>query len=1352
LTDLVARLRLETTGGGQAAGEIRQVESALDQIPASAAAAGASFDRLSASQQAFVAQYSRGASAFASDSTKVAGGARLAGHEILNLSRNIADVGVSAAMNMNPLMILIQQGPQIADVFQQAAARGVSFKSALGELGGMALSVLGRGGPILVGVGVLGMLVAAFVEGSNEAADFQNTLAATGNYAGLTAQAYEDMAARISKATGESVRTSKAGISQLVATGQFSAATIEKMTLAAERYSQLTGKSTQEILKDYAGMSQGVTDWAVKHALAHHDLTLAQIKYIEKLEKSGQAERAYQQAMDDINASIQGRAVPAYGLLERTLHDVAAAASNMWDKLLGIGRPDTIEGQIEKAKARLAGLNSAYNSDLVKSGQGENVLRARRDTQLHLDLLQFNKAGIDQAAAAEAKRAQEEADKIRNAYPKGSKSSAGKFDGSDMAIEAAARAELQARMALTKNVEQVAALKLREIDAEQAIQRERVQRQVKEGSITKAAAKTVLAKQAEAAALQRELVRREEAAGIAARELERRQSIGGLLDRQATAEAAAARTASEANRIELAALNRRQALERDALAEKNRQAVQEKALTEAEAFALAVQLEATQQAERDQTTREQRARLEEEALRGAIASRENQVDLLASEGALLKSRVARNRVELQILKAQHDIERVKLQEVAASANSSKTEVAIAEARLRVLDKIQANEVKLLEQQTTLLETVTEATDAVAGLKNAFRRGDWARALAEFQRTIETAGDALRNQGLGGGLLTAGTAAAQLIGGRTGRVAGTSLGIAGFGLGVGTYAGTAAGAAALGSIGLSAGLISGIAAAAPPIAAAAAVLYAAAKIFNIGGKPSNKGAGVDLVTGQVTGDKRDQETESAARKAAETILGIQDALKSYGLDLKTTINGLVLGTRDPTQIYTSTGKTLTSAKGDVGAAVDTALKALIEGATFQSEAQKKLVESLVATGKGFDAINEALASYAAAQKIPQQINDAILQLTDPKAFAIEELKRAQEEQRKALKAAADAGYITAEVFAEASAKLATLEGLQLAEVMNRFSDAVNKSTEELEEQASRLRGSIVDRILELTDPAAYRVKRVNDDINARISEAQPLIAAGVLGEEFLSLAEQLRALELAKLAEEIDGTTKAFQDARPRLLSWLDQVRAGPASETSARAQREEALRQYQRELAKAQGGDAAALGSITSYADRLIEADRSATSSASARLALRNQVLGEIEGLAGRGAQTPAQAIAQLQAPLAQLAQASAAELAALTPTGKAVVIANLPSMQAMYGQVLTGQTDRLVAANDQTREEIVAAVKALAVNQEQIFKAFADQLHGALADLALQGAAAAADQVALLQAQADELRLLGARARADRS
>lgn len=43
---------------------------------------------------------------------------RLSANEALNLSRQFADIGVTAAMGMNPLMILIQQGPQIADIMK----------------------------------------------------------------------------------------------------------------------------------------------------------------------------------------------------------------------------------------------------------------------------------------------------------------------------------------------------------------------------------------------------------------------------------------------------------------------------------------------------------------------------------------------------------------------------------------------------------------------------------------------------------------------------------------------------------------------------------------------------------------------------------------------------------------------------------------------------------------------------------------------------------------------------------------------------------------------------------------------------------------------------------------------------------------------------------------------------------------------------------------------------------------------------------------------------------------------------------------------------------------------------------
>lgn len=49
----------------------------------------------------------------------------------LNLSRQFADVGVTAAMGMNPITILIQQGPQIADAFMMAKTQGLGFTAVL---------------------------------------------------------------------------------------------------------------------------------------------------------------------------------------------------------------------------------------------------------------------------------------------------------------------------------------------------------------------------------------------------------------------------------------------------------------------------------------------------------------------------------------------------------------------------------------------------------------------------------------------------------------------------------------------------------------------------------------------------------------------------------------------------------------------------------------------------------------------------------------------------------------------------------------------------------------------------------------------------------------------------------------------------------------------------------------------------------------------------------------------------------------------------------------------------------------------------------------------------------------------
>lgn len=58
--------------------------------------------------------------------------AKLTANEALNLSRQFADVGVTLAMGMNPLMVLLQQGPQIADIMKTS---GVGVRGLFTELG-----------------------------------------------------------------------------------------------------------------------------------------------------------------------------------------------------------------------------------------------------------------------------------------------------------------------------------------------------------------------------------------------------------------------------------------------------------------------------------------------------------------------------------------------------------------------------------------------------------------------------------------------------------------------------------------------------------------------------------------------------------------------------------------------------------------------------------------------------------------------------------------------------------------------------------------------------------------------------------------------------------------------------------------------------------------------------------------------------------------------------------------------------------------------------------------------------------------------------------------------------------------
>lgn len=363
---------------------------------------------------------------------------------------------------------------------------------------------------------------------------------------------------------------------------------------------------------------------------------------------------------------------------------------------------------------------------------------------------------------------------------------------------------------------------------------------------------------------------------------------------------------------------------------------------------------------------------------------------------------------------------------------------------------------------TQAEKLADAFDGVSNslgsLISDFRAGNIGGIAVSLSSLGASIGTAFATGGIGGGAAAIASAAAPYVGGRAGRAITGGLGIAGAGLAAGGYlasgglaAGVANGALALGaSAGTAGALGGGIIAAGSllgPVAIAAAAAYALSQLLK--GKPTNAGAGFDLTTGALSGNKRTSETEAAALGAGQSILSGQNALKAAGATLNTTITGLVIGTRDQTQIYTSAGETLRTAIGDAGAATDAALKAVLAGAKFTNEAQQKLVDSMVAAGAGFDDILSAITSFneqfAAAQNYSAALADQILQLTDPKAYDIKVVKDAIAEQRTAAEDAAKAGYLTADQLSTINGQLTTLEGLQLDVVLKKYADATQDAT-------------------------------------------------------------------------------------------------------------------------------------------------------------------------------------------------------------------------------------------------------------------------------------------------------------------
>jgi hypothetical protein len=90
----------------------------------------------------FVGQYARAINQASTVTGKATVNTKAMTQATLGLSRQFADIAVTGAMGMNPLMILIQQGPQIADQLALMRMQGIGLSAALRQMTASAAPLL----------------------------------------------------------------------------------------------------------------------------------------------------------------------------------------------------------------------------------------------------------------------------------------------------------------------------------------------------------------------------------------------------------------------------------------------------------------------------------------------------------------------------------------------------------------------------------------------------------------------------------------------------------------------------------------------------------------------------------------------------------------------------------------------------------------------------------------------------------------------------------------------------------------------------------------------------------------------------------------------------------------------------------------------------------------------------------------------------------------------------------------------------------------------------------------------------------------------------------------------------------
>ena len=299
----------------------------------------------------------------------------------LQLTYQTTDLFTQLASGQSPLIAIIQQGGQLKD-----AMGGV--KNMFAAIGSILTPMR-----LLIGgvVSAMGALAFAAYKGRDEFDKFNDTLALTGNYAGISAHKFIQMSTQLAQATNMTVGSARDALSAVVGSGKFAENALASVTQAVLQYAQIAGVDAATAADKLMNGLDGSASGAKSLNQQMNFLTLAQYKQIEALDKAGKQQEAAKIASDALNTQLM-RQRRELGTLESAWQSLKNTVSDFWDLLKSIGRPETtdqviagLDKQIAAVQANLQGGDSPFAKMQQKELQG---LKEKREALLETMRLQ----------------------------------------------------------------------------------------------------------------------------------------------------------------------------------------------------------------------------------------------------------------------------------------------------------------------------------------------------------------------------------------------------------------------------------------------------------------------------------------------------------------------------------------------------------------------------------------------------------------------------------------------------------------------------------------------------------------------------------------------------------------------------------------------------------------------------------------------------------------------------------------------------------------------------------------------------------------------------------------------------